>query len=227
MTYKSKVIFSLSLFMLILSFSKAQVVVKEDSGNNEIKVFTHEEDKNKLIVSSVIKLSPVHFARGKFAIFNQLKLNQIFSLEVGAGVSFVDYFYIYAVEGSEGQSKEYSFGPYLESSIIIHPSKQPILGYYGALNLRYSNTPYKFSGFNPLIDGQKGFINDLGVSMIFGYQDTDWSDSFIYDLYGGFGFVNSTKTSIGYDESLTEIIEEGTSLRPVLRLVIKLGMKLY
>jgi hypothetical protein len=61
--------------------------------------------------------------------------------------------------------------------------------------------------------------------LIFGYQDTDWSDSFIYDIYAGFGFVNRSSSSVSYDAFLDRYaVEVSSRLLPVVRIGIKFGM---
>ena len=202
----------------------AQVIVKEDSDNG-VNVVSHESEDSFEDVSNIIKLSPLHFARGKFVVFDQIRINPSFSVEAGAGVSFVDYFDIIIFDEGVYDKQLYKLGPYIETSLNLHPSKDALLGYYGAFNFRYSVTNFAYQNYSIDIDGESGQINDAGFSMIFGYQDTDWSDSFVYDIYAGFGFVNRSSSSISYDAvSDKEVVEVSSSLLPVVRLGVKFGM---
>ena len=122
--------------------------------------------------------------------------------------------------------KSYSLGPHLETSLNVHPGGDALLGYYGSFNLRYSRTNFKYQGYsNSDIDGESGKASDFSFNMVFGYQDTDWSDSFVYDIYGGFGFINRTQTEVEYDYNISQsVIVNKTGLVPVIRLGIKFGM---
>mgnify|MGYP001216453489 CR=1 FL=1 len=199
-----------------------QVIITEDS-DNDVNVVSHEAVDQFEDVKAILKVSPLHFARGKFVLFSQFRASPKVSIELGAGVSFVDYFNIYIYEETiilEDQA--YTLGPHVEGSLTVHPGGDALLGYYGSFNLRYSRTNYTYQNYgNILIDDKPGNISDFSFNMIFGYQDTDWSDSFVYDVYGGFGFINRNQTVIDSDDG---VIENKPGLIPVIRLGVKLGM---
>lgn len=224
-----KFIKSISFLALIgiTNSLNAQVIITEDTDDG-VTVTSHDNVDEYEDVSNIVKLSPLHFARGKFVLFDQFRLNPKTSMEFGAGVSFVDYL-MTAYDAGEEEitfANEYGFGPHLEGSLIIHPGGDALLGYYAALNLRYSVTNYTYGGYDSAeVDGKVGYIKDFSFNMAFGYQDTDWTDSFVYDLYGGFGFINRSQTFVDYDNTLQQdIVDNKSGIVPTIVLGVKLGM---
>lgn len=203
----------------------SQVIITEDT-NDGVKVISHEAKDQFEDVKAILKVSPLHFARGKFILFSQLRATSKVSIELGAGISFMDYLNLYIFDGTITDSRAYALGPNLEGSLNIHPGGDALLGYYGSFNFRYSRTNYNYQNYgDPNIDGNPGEISDFSFNMVFGYQDTDWSDSFVYDIYAGFGFIERTETEIEYDIlTSSNTIKNKTILIPVIRIGVKFGM---
>lgn len=90
-------------------------------------------------VQQALKISPFQFVRGEFSLFYEYRLSDPFSVEAGAGVTYVDYFYElfinngqYITKSAEGKNVHFLSGLAGHLQFRWYPSRYEtaITGFY-------------------------------------------------------------------------------------------------
>jgi len=175
--------------------------------------------KDKVEYTRLIKINPILFVSGDMPIYFEQKLNDVFALELGAGITFYDYFgSTYSLFEQNYDLFDYDiypeFGYSFRTNIKYYPSYILDEWYFGAgyqykkyfavLEDRDTNENFKY----------EKTINDIRLLVGYIYY---FNDKVFADLYGTMGIRNK-KTVIGTSQAFAKI--------PAVSLGIKIGFSL-
>jgi hypothetical protein len=183
------------------------------------------------------KLNPIVLSRGELPVYIERRLNSSFSAELGAGITFRDFFKETILEGKPLFQKD--------------PTVDNLSGLTGKLALRYFPFHSAFSGIylSPEADAKnyrkdvngvymgsdgrytEGKLRDqqkyLDLKGVVGFQNTDdYGNDFYLDWYLGIGVRMGTEDNVVPDEKNANVIKSthANIMIPIISLGLKIGL---
>ncbi|PLX06040.1 MAG: hypothetical protein C0596_16235 [Marinilabiliales bacterium] len=212
----------LSIFMCIYVTAQVQVNVVDENT-------TEDQNNNDLHGVMSIKLNPLLFIRGDIPLYFELSLTSQVAVEVGAGLTIIDYFSTQSLflDGAFNEDISPKIGYSGRIGLRYYAANygyQPE-GLYFALDYRFQRYNYTLNSLGSMSDLNEDIsnINNDGKLTV-GYVKY-WGDNFFFEPYAGFGIRTSTidfATPNATFNSYT--IEQNKYLLPLLSLGFKIGI---
>ncbi|MBN4051273.1 hypothetical protein JYU16_00505 [bacterium AH-315-M05] len=235
---KLKILASIT-FTVIFGSSYGQVLKTESDTVKTTKIVVFAEtdyfEDSKSDIKNAIKINPLLLIFGDMPIYYERKLSEKFSVEVGIGITFRNYF------------RDLLFFDFDDTDIKIKTniSFRGGMRYFAASNGEAISGAYlapefaylKYSKDVSKLDPQTGEttqsylpeeIQYTDFKLIFGYQSLEWAEDFFFDLYIGIGVRKSAEQLVKREyDSQTNLyknwIESDNKTKPLIPLGVKIS----
>jgi hypothetical protein len=213
--------------------SKVKVSVLNPNGKTPMRYEGNSMHTDS--VQQALKLNPGQFARGEFALYYEYRLSDVFSVEGGLGVTYVDYLYeLFVNDGrflfksQEGKSVKFQSGFGIHAQLRYFPSRYEtaITGFYLAPDFSRRDWRMQYFVNTGLIrepHDTKRSWTDLKLQL--GYQDADPYEDFFWEWYIAAGLRIVDQDVIDGD-GLDAVFTHEHYVTPVVGMGIKIGFPL-
>ncbi len=186
-------------------------------------------------VQQALKINFVNFAHGDFSVYYEYRLSDAFSVEGGAGITYIDYLYEMFTNGgrfisrmNDANSAKFYSGYSGRFQIRWYPSKYEtaITGYYFAPDISYRS--YKMDYFvNTGLINEPHSVNRkyTDLKLQFGHQSADPYDRYFWEWFLSIG---SRHVNEDYVEKtgMDAAFSNSKYWKPVIGAGIKIGFNL-
>jgi hypothetical protein len=149
-------------------------------------------------VQQALKINVFNVVRGEFALYYETRLSDAFSVEVGGGVTYIDYMYELFTNGGdylnlgEGRKPPVKFYSGVTGKVQFrwYPSRYEtaITGYYLAPELSYRNYKMDYFVYTGLISEPHRIERKwTDIKLQFGYQTADPYENIFFDWFVSIG----------------------------------------
>jgi hypothetical protein len=218
------------VFVSIATFSQSKdstkVIIYEPFKSGQ----TLDTKKDIKIDANCLKWNWSLLGRGVFALNYEHLLSTQLSFELGAGLTYRDYFYETG-KGEDGigeSSKDkVDLGTYFEGNIRFYPGEGDLEGFYISPFLRYRSyniqsliENYSTSKESYYSNGYK--ISDVGFNI--GVQRESWLSGVMIDYYFGVAYRHFVADNSYYDSTKEIVLQEKSDTwQPAITLGCKIG----
>lgn len=174
-----------------------KVSVLNPNGKSAMQYSGHSMHSDS--VPYAVKLNPLNFTRGEFLLYYEHRLSDLFSVEGGAGVTYIDYCYELVSNGganlsfAQGVKAPVKFYSGFSGNIQLrcYPShyETAITGFYFGPVFSYKNYKMDYFVYTGLISEPHRMERKwTDVKLQIGYQTADPYQKIFWDWYASIGF---------------------------------------